>query len=51
MHSSWRYCTGILLKGLNLKIVLIKLVDDVLRNLLPLEIGAEPFIYGGMGKG
>lgn len=31
--------------------VLIGLVDDVLRNLLPLEIGAEPFTYGGMGRG
>lgn len=47
IHSAWRYCTTILLKGLNVKIVLIKLVDD----LLPLEIGAEPLTYGGMGKG
>lgn len=51
MHSTWRYCTRILLKGLNLKIVLIKLVDDVLRNLLPLKIGAEPLTYEGMGRG
>lgn len=36
IHSAWRYCTTIMLKGLNVKIVLIKLVDD----LLPLEIGA-----------
>lgn len=51
MHSTWRYCTSILLKGLNLNILLIKLVDEVLRNLLPLEIGAEPLSCGGMGKG
>lgn len=51
MHSTWRYCTSILLKDLNLKTLLIKLVDDVLRNLLPLEIGAEPLPYGGVGRG
>lgn len=51
MHSAWRYCTSILLKGLNLKIVLIKLVDDVLRNLLPLKTGAEPLTYEGVGRG
>lgn len=51
MHSTWRYCTSILLKGLDLKILLIKLGDDVLRNLLPLKIGAEPLTYEGMDRG
>lgn len=50
MHSSWRYCTGILLKGLNLKIVLIKLVDDVLRNCLS-KLVQNPSFMGGWGGG
>lgn len=49
MHSIWWYCTSILLKVLNLKIMLIKLVDEVLRSFLPLKIGAELLTRGVEG--